>query len=100
MNPVRITALLDASISDQELAHCLHQKAFELSGKPDDAGADWYTDHHGRTYIAGDPRWCVSKDPFVALFIDTAHALTGSSGDAFKISDTDLERAQTDTGAN
>lgn len=100
MNPVRINALLEASMSDQELAHCLHEKAFALSGKPDDAGADWYTDHHGRTYIAGDPRWCVSTNPIVALYIDTAHALTGSAAADFKISDADLERARLDAEAN
>jgi hypothetical protein len=47
-------------------------KAWELAGRPDDAGCDWFTDEEGRTYIA-HADWKVSDDPRVAQLVETAY---------------------------
>lgn len=92
---IKITALLDAEISDDELANALFRAAIKLGGLDDidDAGCDWFTDSHGRTYIGGAD-WIVSRNPQVAAMIDSVHALKGYQFDGFKLSDRDIEEAE------
>lgn len=52
--------------------HTLMRKAWELAGKPDDAGCDWLTDEEGNTYIA-HADWKVSDDPQVAVLVEAAY---------------------------
>ena len=92
---IKITALLDAEISNDELASALFRAAIKLGGLDDidDAGCDWFTDHHGCTYISA-PDWIVSRNPQVAAMIDSVHALKGYQFDAFKLSDSAIEEAK------
>ena len=92
---IKITALLDAEISNDELASALFRAAIKLGGLDDidDAGCDWFTDHHGRTYIGGAD-WIVSRNPQVAAMIDSVNALKGYQFDGFKLSDSVVTEAK------
>lgn len=92
---IKITAVLDAEISNDELAIAVFRAAIKLGGLDDidDAGCDWFTDHYGRTYIGGAD-WLVSRSPQVAAMIDSVHALKGYQIDTFKLSDSDIEAAE------
>jgi len=88
MPKVRINAVIEGEISQQDLASTLMREAVRRLPAFDDAGIDWCTDHHGCTYVGG-PEWRVSSDPRVAALVDASHIMAGDE-DLFKFSDQDL----------
>ncbi|KIV58910.1 hypothetical protein AM501_24090 [Aneurinibacillus migulanus] len=75
---VKISAVLEGSISKSELANVLFREAVKLSGfNEDDAGCDWVTDNHGVTYIGYEREWVASRNPMVAKMIDVCNFLDG-----------------------
>ena len=77
------TTKVDVEIDAYQIASFLEVTAWEMAGKPDDGGTDWYTDNNGNTYFGGDWSWKISSDPKVATLIDAAHILT--SGEPLKM---------------
>jgi hypothetical protein len=88
MPKVRINAVIEGEINQQELASIVMREAMDRLPDFDDAGLDWCTDHHGCTYVGG-PEWRVSSDPRVAALVDASHILDGNE-DLYKFSDQDL----------
>lgn len=82
MNENQIITLLgnvemSVKVSRDQLAHAVWVIAWEMCGKPDDAGCDWVTHDNDHTYIAGSPEWKVSENPKVATLIRAMWVLNG-----------------------
>lgn len=93
---IKIYAVIEANIDESELAGAMMQHACSLAGNPDDAGCDWFTDNHGKTYIDGAPGWRVSCDPKVAALVDAYHLLKGHRLADFKLADEQIAARATE----
>lgn len=78
--------MVDAEITNFELAQVVFRKALEIGGLVglEDYGYNWLTDDAGNTYIH-DADWQASSDPRVAALIDAYHAILGYPFDTFKL---------------
>jgi hypothetical protein len=83
---VKVASMVDAEISNYELARVVFRKALDIGGLVglEDYGYSWFTDDAGNTYIRDVGRK-VSDNPQVAALIDAYHAILGYPFDTFKL---------------
>lgn len=82
---VKVSSMVDAEISNYELARVVFYKALEIGGLVGVYdGTAWFTDDAGNTYVGNADRK-VSSDPQVAALIDAYHAILGYEFRTFKL---------------
>lgn len=83
---IRVRAVIEAEISDLELARVVFHKALQAGDLVgiEDGGHAWLTDDDGNTYI-GNWDTKISSNPQVAALIDAYHAILGYEFGTFKL---------------